>query len=107
MEFLPKRVLVVGLGITGVAVARFLRNRGVSVTITDISADKATGTFGDQARAIGVDILLGEHRIEVFQNTDLIVLSPGVPHTIVPVHRAKERGIPVWGEIELAFRFIQ
>jgi len=107
MEFLPKRVLVVGLGITGVAVARFLRNRGVSVTITDISADKATGTFGDQARAIGVDILLGEHRIEVFQNTDLIVLSPGVPHTIVPVQRAKERGIPVWGEIELAFRFIQ
>ena len=107
MYFLPKRILVVGLGITGIAVARFLRNRGAAVTITDISTDKALGAFADKAREIGVDIVLGEHKIEIFQNTDLIVLSPGVPHTIVPVQRAKEKGIPVWGEIELAFRFIK
>ncbi len=107
MYFLPKRILVVGLGITGIAVARFLRSRGVSVTITDISTDKALGDFAAEAREIGVNILLGEHKVEIFQNTDLIVLSPGVPHTIEPVQRAKEKGIPVWGEIELAFRFIQ
>jgi len=107
MYILPKRVLVVGLGSTGIAVARFLRNRDVSVIITDISTDKALGGFANEAREIGVDILLGAHEVETFQNTDLIVLSPGVPHTIEPVQRAKEKGIPVWGEIELAFRFIQ
>ena len=107
MYVLPKRILVVGLGITGIAVARFLRNRGASVTITDISTDKVVGDYAAEARKIGVSTLLGEHSITVFQNTDLIVLSPGVPHTIEPVQRAKEKGIPVWGEIELAFRFIQ
>ncbi|MFQ5444829.1 MAG: UDP-N-acetylmuramoyl-L-alanine--D-glutamate ligase, partial [Nitrospinales bacterium] len=72
-----------------------------------ISTDKVLGDFTAKAREIGVNTALGEHKIEIFQNTDLIVLSPGVPHTIVPVQRARERGIPVWGEIELAFRFIQ
>jgi UDP-N-acetylmuramoylalanine--D-glutamate ligase len=50
---------------------------------------------------------LGRHRPETFQNADLIVLSPGVPHTIAPVIQAQKNGTAVMGEIELASRFIE
>ena len=56
-----------------------------------------------------MDIVLeaGQHRTETFQQADLIVLSPGVPHTIPPIVRAQETGTVVMGEIELASRFIK
>jgi UDP-N-acetylmuramoylalanine--D-glutamate ligase len=50
---------------------------------------------------------LGRHNIETFERADLIVLSPGVPHTILPIKRAEAKGIPILGEIELAARFIR
>jgi UDP-N-acetylmuramoylalanine--D-glutamate ligase len=56
---------------------------------------------------MGIAMELGRHNSQTFENADLIVLSPGVSHTIAPVLRAKEHGIPVIGEIELASRFIQ
>ena len=55
---------------------------------------------------LGFCIELGPHDFQTFENCDLIVLSPGVPHTIEPVMRAGEKGIPMIGEIELAYHFI-
>lgn len=102
-----KHVLVVGLGMSGIAVARFLKNRGASVTITDMATEEALASQMPLVRGMGVEMELGRHRLETFERADFIVLSPGVPHTIAPVIRAMEKGIPVIGEIELASRFIR
>ncbi len=106
MELKNKNILIVGLGVTGVATARFLINRGASVTVSDQKKEQETGPEEPLIREPGIRMELGPHRIETFERADLIVVSPGVPHTILPIRRAKEQGIPVIGEIELASRFI-
>ena len=106
MELKNKNILIVGLGVTGVATARFLINRGAFVTVADRKKEQELGSEELLIRDLGIKMELGAHRIETFENADLIVISPGVPHTIEPVIKAKEQGIPVIGEIELASRFI-
>jgi UDP-N-acetylmuramoylalanine--D-glutamate ligase len=106
MELNNKKVLVVGLGRTGVATASFLRKRGARVTVTDLAAEKDLGEYAQRVREMGVQLELGPHRSKTFNGSDLIVLSPGVPHNIGPILRAKKNNIAVMGEIELAFRFI-
>lgn len=107
MELNKKKVLVVGLGRTGVAAASFLKKRGALVTVTDSAAEKDLGEYSQQAHHLGIRMELGRHRMETFNSSDLIVLSPGVPHTLQPISRAKENGICIMGEIEIASRFIQ
>ena len=106
MELENKNILVVGFGVTGVATARFLINKGASVTVTDQKKEQEIGFEELLIREPGIKMEPGPHRIETFEKADLIVVSPGVPHTILPIKRAKEQGIPVIGEIELASRFI-
>ena len=107
MELAQKNIVVVGLGITGVAVARFLKNREAAVTVTDRAPEPDLGSKVEDLRAKGISLEFGGHQTETFENADLIVMSPGVPHTIAPVVLARERGIPVIGEIELASKFIR
>jgi UDP-N-acetylmuramoylalanine--D-glutamate ligase len=107
MELAGKNIAVVGLGKTGMALARFLNKRGAVVVATDMAAEANLGPQVQELRQMGVCLELGRHRPETFRAADLIVLSPGVPHTIEPVARARENGTPVMGEIELASRFIQ
>ncbi len=107
MEIKNKHILVVGLGKTGVGLVRFLARRGARVTVTD-QADE--GMLADSMEALsGFDVCfeLGGHRLATFTSADLIVLSPGVPHTIEPLKHAREKKIPVTGEIELAYRFMK
>ena len=106
MKLENKNILVVGFGVTGVATARFLINRGATVTVTDQKKEQEIVSEEPLIREPGIRMELGPHRIETFEKADLIVVSPGVPHTILPIRRAKEQGIPVIGEIELASRFI-
>ena len=101
-----KNILIVGLGVTGVATAQFLINRGALVTVADRKKEQELGSEELLTRDLGIKMELGAHRIETFEKADLIVISPGVSHTIEPVIKAKEQGIPVIGEIELASRFI-
>ena len=107
MELAEKNIAVVGLGKTGIALARFLKKRGAAVVATDMAAEKDLGPQVQELRQMGITLELGRQSPEVFQQTDLIVLSPGVPHTIEPVVRAQQRGTLVVGEIELASRFIK
>ena len=107
MDFVSKNILIVGLGVSGIAAARFLKNNGASVTVTDIAPAEDLVDHASQAQAMGVNLELGQHKIETFEAADLIVISPGVPHTIGPIERARAKGIPVWGEMELAARFIR
>jgi UDP-N-acetylmuramoylalanine--D-glutamate ligase len=107
MVLAKKKVLVVGLGVTGVAVAQFLKRREAVVVVTDQTAKQKLEARAQTLRKMDITVELGRHRSETFEQAELIVLSPGVSHTIAPVLRAKRLGIPVIGEIELASRFIQ
>jgi len=98
-------VTVVGAARSGVAAAMLLASRGAHVTLTDLrpTLDAAVRTELDAA---GVVLELGEHRLATFTGADLIVLSPGVPLQQSHVVRARQAGVPVIGEIELASRWL-
>ena len=107
MDLNHKNILIVGLGISGIAAARFAQKKGASVTVTDMADEKKLGSYAPMAHKLGVNMELGNHNIETFERSDLIVVSPGVPHTILPIKRAIAKGIPVLGELELAARYIR
>ncbi len=107
MELAGKNILVVGLGRTGLATARFLNRIGGRVTVTDIAPEACLEGQLKMLGDIGVRLEIGQHRSKTFLQTDLIVVSPGVPHTIAPLQQALKSGIEVIGEIELASRFIR
>jgi UDP-N-acetylmuramoylalanine--D-glutamate ligase len=107
MELKDKKILVVGLARSGLAVARFLVSRGALVTVTDQAAEAGLGACVEHARDLGVCLELGGHRAETWASADMIVISPGVPHTLEQLRAARERGIAVIGEVELASRFIR
>ena len=107
MKLAGKNITVVGLGKTGMALARFLKNRGAEVVVTDMAAEENLGPHVQKLRQLDIALEAGRHQPETFEQADLIVLSPGVPHTIAPVARAQETGTVVMGEIELAARFIE
>ena len=101
----PNKVLVVGAGKTGVAVARFCLARGAQVTVTD----QRSGAELHAAReALGERVTweLGRHMQRSFLDADLIVVSPGVPD-IEPLKVARKKGVRITGEVELAASFIQ
>jgi UDP-N-acetylmuramoylalanine--D-glutamate ligase len=101
-----KKIVVVGLAKTGVALCRFLTARGAEVTVTDKADEAELEDAIGAVRPLGVGLELGGHRTGTFESCDLVVISPGVPHTLAPITLAREKGIPVIGEIELASRFI-
>jgi UDP-N-acetylmuramoylalanine--D-glutamate ligase len=107
MRLKDKNILVVGLGRTGLATARFLHQHGAQVRVTDTASEKELGDAVNILRDLGVHMEMGSHRAASFQNADLIVLSPGVSHTIEPIVQANAAGVPVIGEVELASRFIK
>jgi UDP-N-acetylmuramoylalanine--D-glutamate ligase len=106
-DFAGKRVLVVGLGRTGVAVSLFAAAYGATVTATDSKPESALGEAAARLRAAGVRLELGGHPPSIFFEQDLIVVSPGVPANLAPMVLAHVSGIPVWSEIELAWRFLR
>ncbi len=106
MEIKNRKAVVVGCGKTGRSAAGFLVRRGARVTVTDAAAEAVLGAATAGLSALGVALEFGGHRPETFAAADMIIVSPGVAHTIEPIAAAKGAGIPVMGEIELAFRFI-
>ncbi|UCD77644.1 MAG: UDP-N-acetylmuramoyl-L-alanine--D-glutamate ligase [Desulfobacterales bacterium] len=107
MKLAGKKIVVAGLGKTGVAVARFLKNRRAAVVVTDMAPENKLASQVQEIQAMGIPMELGGHRTETFTAADLIVLSPGVSHMIEPVIQARQRAIPVMGEVELASRYIR
>ena len=102
-----KRVLVVGLARTGVATALFCAGYGAKVTATDIKPRMSCAKWPQSCSAAGVALALGPNaRVDV-TGLDLIVVSPGVPAKLPLLETARSRGIPVWSEIELAWRFLR
>jgi UDP-N-acetylmuramoylalanine--D-glutamate ligase len=106
MELQAKNVLVVGFERTGEALCSFLLGRGARVRVTE---KKTAEALGERVRAFaerGVVFETGGHRPESFLEADLIVPSPGVP-PIPELVAAREKGVPVLSEIEVAFRFLK
>mmetsp|Transcript_3761 Transcript_3761/g.2231 ORF Transcript_3761/g.2231 Transcript_3761/m.2231 type:complete len:456 (+) Transcript_3761:3700-5067(+) len=106
MELAKKKVLILGLGVTGEAAAIFCKNRGAFVTVTDI-ADETSLNFCDVFKHhTDIKKEIGFHNIKSFEHADIIIISPGVPHNIVPVLAARKKGVKIISEIELAYQFI-
>jgi len=101
--FANKQVLVIGLGRSGVAAASLLRRVGASVTVVDRADDRALQNEAAKLRSIRVNVLLGTDCLPC-QPFDLAIVSPGVPMTSSLGRQIEERGIPVIGEIELAYQ---
>ena len=107
MELKGKKVLVVGLGKSGLAAALFLRRRGALVTVSDIrSADQLAKEIPALIEA-GIMVEAGGHGLLTFRRQDLIVVSPGVPIDTPELVQARQLGLPVIGELELAARFLK
>jgi UDP-N-acetylmuramoylalanine--D-glutamate ligase len=106
MELKNKNIVVVGLARTGAAVARFLCECGARVTVSDGKDREALAPFLTSLSALDITYELGGHGDETFLAADLIVVSPGVPMDIAPLALARNQGIPVISEIELAYEFI-
>ena len=98
------RVTVAGAARSGLAAAELLARRGARVTLSDARHELPEG---ERLRSLGVALELGGHVRETFTSADLVVLSPGVAPEQDAVRAARERGIPVIAEIELASRWLQ
>src|SRR3954465_15558952 len=106
MELTGKRVLVVGLGRSGVASALFLQSRGARVTVSDAKSEDQLREQIPTLLDAGIAVETGAHGERTFRNQDLIVVSPGVPVDAEPLVQARALGQPVIGEIELASQFL-
>ena len=107
MDVQGKRVLVVGLARSGLAVAHALACRGAVVTVTD---RKPPAEFRDvlpQLLKDKVGLELGLHRTETFLRQEVIVISPGVPWDLPQLQAARDRMIPVYPEVEVATWFLE
>src|ERR1700740_226461 len=106
MDVHNKRVLVVGLGKSGVASALFLKEHGARVTVSDT---KSPEQLRDEIPVLldhGIAVETGGHGERTFRGQDLIVVSPGVPVDAPPLVQARSLGESVIGEIELAAQFL-
>ena len=107
MELKHKRVLVVGLGRSGVAAATFLQEQGARVTVSDAKTEAQLQQEVSLLLDRGISIETGRHGERTFRDQDLIVVSPGVPSDQPQLLQARRLGIPVIGEVELACRFLK
>jgi UDP-N-acetylmuramoylalanine--D-glutamate ligase len=106
MELKNKRVLVVGLGKSGIAAARFLKARGAQVTVSDV---RPAGLIEELPALLDAGIMVetGSHGLLTFRRQDLIVVSPGVPSNTPELTTVRALGIPIIGELELGSEFLQ
>nr|WP_319491211.1 UDP-N-acetylmuramoyl-L-alanine--D-glutamate ligase [uncultured Desulfobacter sp.] len=95
--------LIVGLGACGLSMARFLKSRGHCVAATDIDATKT-----DEAanlEKLGIPVVIGSHDQEMFDKASLIIPSPGIPLNMPFIRIAREKGVPVTGELDIFGRY--
>ncbi len=106
MDLLGRKVLVVGLARTGLAVAKFLKAKGSVVTATEVRPRGEMKEAAQEMEGMDIPVEWGGHSLETFLKQDLIVVSPGVDLALEPIQETMEKGIPVISEIELAYHFI-
>ena len=103
LDFQNKRIVVIGAGLSGQALVRFLVERGATVALSD-QRERGDIAEIENLQDLPVRFDLGGHTLELFEQADLIAVSPGVPLDCKPLQRAASCGIPLLGEIEIASR---
>ena len=107
LELKGKKVLVVGLGKSGMAAALFLRHHGAKVTVSDVRSAEQLAKEIPALLEEGIMVEAGGHGLLTFRRQDLIVVSPGVPLDTPELAQSQVLGLPVIGELELAARFLK
>ncbi|MFW5651425.1 MAG: UDP-N-acetylmuramoyl-L-alanine--D-glutamate ligase [Acetivibrio ethanolgignens] len=106
MDLVGKKVLVVGSGISGIAAVKLLSTEGSEIILQDGNESLTKQEVLDKLpRSLEVTVIIGELPKEIISTIDLVVLSPGVPTDLPYILEMKKAGIPIWGEIELAYQF--
>jgi UDP-N-acetylmuramoylalanine--D-glutamate ligase len=103
MDLANKHVLVIGLGLSGQAACRLLRQRQARVVALDAADTSALQAQAAGLRKLGIEVELGASSLPA-RNFEMAIVSPGVPPTSNLVQQARERNLPVIGELELGFR---
>ncbi len=106
IELNGKRVLVVGLGKSGLAAAHFLKERGARVTVSDARPATLIAELSDLLDQ-GFMVEAGSHGLLTFRRQDLIVVSPGVPMSTPVLTQVRAMGAHIIGELELGVEFLQ
>ncbi|HEV2176093.1 MAG TPA: UDP-N-acetylmuramoyl-L-alanine--D-glutamate ligase [Terriglobia bacterium] len=107
MDVRGKRVLVIGLARSGRAVVDCLRERGATITVTDVRPPWSFAAETRQLLAQGIGVEFGAHREQTFLSQDLIVASPGVPWDLPELAAARREGVQVVPEVEIAGWFLR
>lgn len=106
MEVKNKKVLVFGLGISGIGAGKILEAHGADVVLYDgnqkLTEEKVRKQLGEDSNA---RIVIGEFPEEILENLDMTVLSPGVPTDLPVIEKMRKQGVTVIGEVELAYQY--
>ena len=106
MKLEDKKVLVVGTGISGIAATELLVKQKIDTILFDGNKDLDTEKLYAKSEVLKeVPLVLGEISESQMEELDVVVLSPGVPTDLPMVNKMREKGIAIWGEIELAYYF--
>lgn len=101
-KYKGKRVLVVGFGLSGVSVAKYMAKQGARVTVTDMKQKSELTDSVNACADLKIEYELGRHNNKTFLSSELIVVSPGVPMNLKPLEEAQAANVPITNEIELA-----
>ncbi|WKW12002.1 UDP-N-acetylmuramoyl-L-alanine--D-glutamate ligase [Pseudogemmatithrix spongiicola] len=101
-----REAAVVGVGRSGAAAARLLRAAGVAVYASDAGAGAKLTPLADALRTEGIDVQLGGHDLARIAKAGVVVVSPGVPPDVPPLRAAREAGVPIISEVELALHHL-
>jgi len=106
MDFTGKKIVVIGMGKTGIATARFLGKQGAKVVVTD---EKSSDQWGGDFKQISDEkwLEVGDYNTRVLEGADMVVPSPGVPPNNDLLVEAQKKNISVVSEIELAYWFLK
>lgn len=106
-KYKGKKVLVVGLGISGASSAKYMAKQGARVTITDMKQKSELQEYVNLIGDLKVEYELGKHNPQTFKEAELIIVSPGVSPNIKPLEEARDAGIPITSEIDLAAQALE
>ena len=106
MDFTGKKIVIIGMGKTGIATARYLGNHGAKVVVTD---EKQFDQWGGEFKQIAGEkwLEVGDYNARVLEGAEMVVPSPGVPPNSDLLVEAQKKNIPVVSEIELAYWFLK
>ncbi|HET6761879.1 MAG TPA: UDP-N-acetylmuramoyl-L-alanine--D-glutamate ligase [Gemmatimonadaceae bacterium] len=100
-------IAVIGLARSGRAAAMLLRKHGHNVYASDVASSPDTGRCAEELRARGIVVDVGRHDLDRLERASLVVASPGVPPSARPLSFAREKGVRIASEVEVALQFLE